>query len=49
MSKHRDSRFVLVERDGWSDNELYEAATIEELAEFLEAKGGDSNVQRVTE
>ena len=40
MSKHRTSRFALVERDGWSENELYEAETIEELQRFLDAKGG---------
>jgi hypothetical protein len=41
MSKHRDSRFVLVERDGWSDNELYEADSIEQLQQFLSQKGGE--------
>jgi hypothetical protein len=40
MSKHRRSRFKLVEVDGWSEDELYEAESLEELYEFLEQKGG---------
>lgn len=40
MSKHRQSRFRVVEVDGWSETEIYEAQSIEELAEFLEQKGG---------
>jgi len=40
MSKTRSSSFKLVEVDGWDENEIYEAETIEDLAEFLEAKGG---------
>ncbi|MDB2226149.1 MAG: hypothetical protein HQRvContig03_26 [Haloquadratum phage sp.] len=41
MSKHRRSRFKLVEVDGWSETELYEAESLEELTEFLEQKGGN--------
>lgn len=40
MSKTRRSSFKLVEVDGWSENEIYEAETIEDLTEFLEQKGG---------
>jgi len=40
MSKHRQSRFKLVEIDGWSEQEIYEAESLEELAEFLNQKGG---------
>lgn len=40
MSKTRSSSFKLVEVDGWSENEIYEADTIEDLADYLEQKGG---------
>jgi len=40
MSKHRQSRFRVVEIDGWSETEIYEADSLEELSEFLEEKGG---------
>jgi len=40
MSKHRESRFKLVEVDGWSETELYEAESVEEIAEYLNQKGG---------
>ena len=42
MSKHRRSRFKLGEVDGWSEDELYEAESLEELAECLNQKGGKS-------
>jgi hypothetical protein len=41
MSKHRRSRFKLVEVDGWSEDEIYEAQSLEELAEYLNEKGGN--------
>lgn len=37
-----DRRFALVEREGWSENELFEGDTMEEVAEFLEVKTGDA-------
>jgi len=40
MSKHRNSRFILVEVDGWSEDEIYEAKSLEELADYLNEKGG---------
>lgn len=40
MSKHRGSRFILIEQDGWDETELYEADSIEEVADFLNSKGG---------
>lgn len=40
MSKHRKSRFKLVEVDGWSEDEIYEAQSLEELADYLNQKGG---------
>lgn len=41
MAAQRGSRFVLVEIDGWDENELYEAESIEEMTEYLELKGGN--------
>jgi hypothetical protein len=41
MSKQRGSRFRVVEIDGWSETEIYEAETLEELTKFLEEKGGN--------
>jgi len=40
MSKHRRSRFKVVEVDGWSEDEIYEAESLEDIAEFLNQKGG---------
>lgn len=40
MSKHRRSRFKVVEIDGWSEDEIYEAESLEDIAEFLNQKGG---------
>ena len=40
MSKHRQSRFKVVEIDGWSEDEIYEAESLEDIAEFLNQKGG---------
>jgi len=45
MSKHRGSRFKLVEIDGWSEKEIYEAESLEQLADYLEEKGGTHDRQ----
>lgn len=43
---HDDRRFALVEREGWSENELYEGDELEDVAEFLEGKiGGALDVE----
>jgi hypothetical protein len=39
MSKQRPSRFKLVEVSGWSQDEIYEAESLEELAKYLNEKG----------
>lgn len=40
MSHWSHSSFILVERNGTSTIEIYEAESLEEVREFLEVKGG---------
>ena len=41
MAKGQRSSFKLVEQDGWSENEIIEADSLEEIREHLDLKCGD--------
>ena len=39
-SSSRGTQFVLVEKDGYKKTEMFTAQSLEDMAEFLEQKGG---------
>lgn len=44
MATGQKSSFKLVELDGWSENEIYEADSLEEIKDHLDLKCGDRDV-----
>lgn len=45
MSAPGATEFVLVEKDGYSKNEVFEADSLEEMAEYLKQKTGERPVE----
>lgn len=44
MATGQRSSFKLIERDGWSEREIIEADSLEEIQEHLDLKCGDRDV-----
>lgn len=44
MATEQQSSFKLIENDGWSENEIYRAESLEEIKQHLDLKCGDRDV-----